>query len=435
MQVDVQNLENNKCFIKISLPKTDVDKEIDAAVQSIRSKVDIPGFRKGHAPLNRIKDFYKKHVWATAGEQLVYQGTASALKEKKLKNVSNPVLEEGFRATGGRTHLGNFNLDGTFNFAITVELPPEIDVKEYTGVKVNRPSAETSFDNWFKTKVNEQRRLHGNKISVNRSVIPGDEVVADFSSSIDGQPLDNGSASDFHISVGSRAMPEAFESSFIGKNIADNFDVEVAFPDNFDNELFKGKKCQFNCTVKEVFDIVLHDLNDEFAVTQGHQSLEDMKKTHREMWEQEFAEPMRAQLFNAIMEKVLQNNPFAAPQAWIDKETNLTINRLNAHGLRGNGQAMNAVRTLAERTVKIAYILDKIYEKETSIQLSPDDFMAAAAKEGEQMGLSAADVIQRLKDAGQYEGFVVLQEQERVVDFLVKNAVIEVDDGTESRAN
>ncbi len=157
----------------------------------------------------------------------------------------------------------------------------------------------------------------------------------------------------------------------------------------------------------------------------GHVSLEDMRQQNREIWEKEFAQPLRAQFFNSIMDSVLSKNPFTPPSSWIDKEIELTIRRLNASGLRGNNSAMSALRTLSERTVKIAYILDRIYEKEVDLHISPADFMNLANEEGTKSGLSGVDFIQKLKDENHYEGFVVLHEQGRVIDFLINNAVKE----------
>lgn len=426
MQVDLENSENNKCVVKVKMDKFEVDRETNAVLLSLKSHVDVPGFRKGAAPIDVIRARFRTNVLASTAEKLVYQGTADALKTKKLKNVSNPELLPAFRTTEKKSHLGYFGLDGTFTFAVSVELPPDIDVKDYTGVTINVPSTATTFNNWFEARQKNGQFMYGTKLSVNRPVQQNDELIADFEGFVAGEPLEGGKEENFRVVVGSGGMPDAFEKAFIGKSIGEEFSVSVSFPADYANEALAGKICDFKCKINEVNEVIPHEINDDFARLHGHNSLEEMKAKSHESWQAEYAQPMRAQLFNSIMEKVLISNPFDPPSAWVDKEVEMTLGRLNARGLRGNANAMTALRKLSERTVKIAFILDKIYEKETAIHLSPTEFMAiaeAAAKE--HGGMSGADFIQKLKDENRYEGFVVLQEQERVIDFLINNSIKE----------
>jgi len=423
MQVETKNLDNGKCLVDVKMDKFEVDRETNAVSLSIRSGADIPGFRKGNAPLDVVKNRFRNKVLASTAEKLVYQGTSNALREKKLRNVSNPELPEEYRVSGSKTYLGKFNLDGTFSFSVLVELPPDIEVKDYKGVSVKIPSQKSSFENWFSGQVAGQRRLYGKSFSVNRPAANGDEVVIDFEEVHSSDPPSK--TEGYRFTLGSFVMPAEFEREIIGRPLGEEIRFNIKFDDNEPDEKFKGRACEFVCKINEVYEVAPCDLDDEFATLSGYNSIEDMKKAYKETWEAEFSHPIRLQVFNAVADKVLQSNSFDVPKVWVDKEFEAAVKRLGITGLRGNENAMQTLRTISERTVKIAYILDKIYEKEVDIHLSADDFIKIASDAALKDNISGVEFIQRLKNNGTYEGFVVLQEQERAIELLVSSAVVE----------
>jgi FKBP-type peptidyl-prolyl cis-trans isomerase (trigger factor) len=145
---------------------------------------------------------------------------------------------------------------------------------------------------------------------------------------------------------------------------------------------------------------------------------------YKEIFEEEFAAPMRLQIFNSIAEKLLEQHQFEVPKVWIDREVENTKSRLQVKDLDDNEEALKTIREMSERTVKIAFMLDQIYAKEEDVHLSAEEFKAIADKEGEKVGLTGTDLIEKLKQAGAYEGLVTYHEQQKVMAFLVDNAVI-----------
>jgi len=422
MQVDISDVEDNKCVVSITLPKSEVDSETNFIANQIQPTVAIKGFRKGNVPLPLVKSNYRDHLLDKVSEKLVVRSTSDALKKQDLKNVSNPELLEEYRAVKGKRYVGKFNLDGSFSFAVSVELPPEIELKDYRGIEVEISSK--NFDDWFKKQIHEQQVMYGEKSPVDRVAVSGDELFVDFSGSIGGEPLDGGTEENYRLIVGDGDLPEDFENSFIGRKPGEEFDVAVKFPEDYPQDALAGNECDFKCTLKELYELVPHDLDDELAQMLSYGDVDEMMKGYQEKFESEYSAPMRAQLFNSIMDQLLEANPFDAPEGWIMAEMRNTVQRLGAENFESNPQLLESIKDISERTVKIAFILDKIYEAETDVHLTAEEFQAKANEEAEKINMSGTDLIERLKAQGTYEGFVTFHEQQKVIDLLIDNAKV-----------
>jgi trigger factor len=136
MQVQTKKIGDNMCEIHIVMNKIDVDNEVESIAQQMQPQAQVKGFRKGQAPVSLIKSQYIKQIRQEVSTRLLYSGTSDALKNRELRNISNPELLIEYRPQEKKPYVGKFNLDGSFEFAVSVELPPEISVSGYKGVEV-----------------------------------------------------------------------------------------------------------------------------------------------------------------------------------------------------------------------------------------------------------------------------------------------------------
>lgn len=420
MEVEIKESGESTCVLDVVFSKNEVESEFSTIAKELQPKVDVPGFRKGNAPVHIIKNRFKKHIVAESSTRLVYRGTSDALKQKKLKNISNPVLLEKYRPSEGKTHVGMFDLDGGFKFEISVDLPPKLDVKDYTGVEV---SVETdNFDAWVKQKLIDKQREFGTEESVNRPAKFGDKVVASFEGKVDGSSLDGGKEEGFTLVIGDSVLPKDLEQSFINKIPGDKWSLDVKMPEDHPHDNLKGKVVEFECQLDSIHELIPHELNDELAKKANFDSLDDMMNSYKDNFNDEFEKPLRMKIFNAVMDKVLESNNFDAPPAWVDAEMKTNIRRLNLSGIENNEAAMRSMRELSERTVKSAYLMDQIYEKEESIRLTADELKQSLSDDAEKAEMQVEDFVAYLKQKGIYEGQISMYEQQKVMEFLIDSA-------------
>lgn len=419
MQVEISKVEDGKSFVNIYVSGEEVDAEATSIAKASQKNAKINGFRQGAAPVELIKTRYRDAIRAEVSQRLVYKGVSEALRKKELRNAFEPVLAKEHRQEDGRNHLGHFSIDGSFKFNVEFSMPPDVDVVEYKGLEVE--VASSNFESWFSNSMLENQRMYGEKELAQKAAEIGDECVVDFEASIDGVPLEGQKEEDYRMIIGHGYMAEDFENAFIGKKSGDQFSVDVKFPAFHEQEVFAGKVVTFACSLKEVYEPQLHPLNDELAQLLSYSDLDQMKQSYKDMYDQQFSGPLRAQTFNAIMEKIFVNNDFDVPEQWVNAEMQNHMRRMNFNP-GDNPEVLNSLRELATRTVKVAYILEKIYAKEPDIHLSAEEFKQIVDDEAAKQNITGDAYLEVLRAQGAYEGFVTFHEQQKTIDFLIANS-------------
>jgi len=417
--------EEDIYIFDVKVPKGKVDKEFTELALSIQPRANLKGFRKGKVPLEVIKSQYNKAIKAEISTKLVTSCVAEILEKEKIKNGGTPILLEEFRPTKVRQHVGHFGLDGTLKFKVSVEAPPEIDIKDYIGLDIDIDVA-SDFDSWVKTEVFKQQMAFGDKVNVKRKCKPGDEVVADFIGSMDGVAFEGGTEDDYMFVIGSGDFVPGFEEGFVGRMPGDEFITKVTFPIDYPQKYLAGKGVEFACILKEVWELTPHPLDNTLASMLSYDSVEDMMDRYKEMWETEFEKPLRAKLFNEIMDKLILAHPFKIPNGWLEQETQLTMARMGIkpEDITDKNDILNSLKDISERSVRTSFILDKIYEAEKDIHVTAEEIEIAANKEATQHGKTGMEYLAILKKQNQYDAYISYQEQQKTIDFLIDSSNI-----------
>ena len=420
MQVQVEDVDLTK-IATVQFSKTEVDRELDAIALRIKPQVAPKGFRKNHAPLDVIKKLYHKVILAEASTKLVLDGSQEILRRPELQNSVNPQLLPEFRPTESRPYAGEFHLDGTFLFKVKVELPPQIEVKGYRGIEV--AGAPPTFEYWVTKQLAAEQVKYGSRVAVARPAAMSDYVSVDFQAFVAGEPLEHGTETDFQLLLGGGTFPTEFEQAFVGQSAGGEIKFSCQFPEGYSNPVFAGQAVTFQGKLNEVLEIRPHPANDQLAALLGFETLDALREYQKETWNQEFEKSARANTYNVILDKLLEANPFVAPEVWVDGEYQNVLRRLSLQQAPTDPAMVASLRELATRSVKSAYLLDKIYEKERSCNLTPAEFKELLEDEAKKQNLTTDELLEQLRKRQQYEGVVAFYEHSKAVDFLIENAV------------
>lgn len=418
MSVSVRK-EGEQIFLDITVPKGVVDREVEALAKQIQPKVTLKGYRQGQAPLHLVKSQYMDAIKGDVTSRLLHSYVGDALRDNEIKNATNPTLLPEYRSSEKKKFLGKMNLDGSVRFEVSVEAAPEIDVTGYTGIPV--PSSAQNFDGWVKQEIYKQQVIFGEKESVDRPAESGDEINISFEGLVGTNQFAD--EDDFTFTIGEGMFIDGFEDAFIGRKAGESFEIEAQFPDDYGDQMLDGQLALFKATLHEVIATKPHPVNDEFAALLSYDSEEELWKSYREMWEKEFEGPARNQVFNAVMDAIIEANPFKVPQGWIQNEMQLTLQRVNMKEMPTDPQMIQSLMEISERSVRIAFLLDCIYAKEKSIHLSADEIETLAEGDAKQYGLSVADFLDKVRQSNQYEAYISRHEQQKTIDFLLDNVV------------
>ena len=255
MSLQVEKLEKNMAKLTIEVSAEELEKAIEGAYQKNKNKISIPGFRKGKAPRKMIEQMYGKSVfYEDAANALIPDAYDKALEECEEQIVSSPKID-----------VTQLEAGKPFIFTAEVALKPEVTLGKYKGVKVDKIDVKVS-DEDIDAEINRERESNARTISVeDRAVKDGDMTVIDFEGFVDGVAFEGGKGENYPLTIGSGSFIPGFEEALVGAELNKETEVNVTFPEDYHATELAGKPAVFKCTVKEIKEKQLPDLDDEFA--------------------------------------------------------------------------------------------------------------------------------------------------------------------------
>lgn len=239
MSATVEKLDHNMAKITVEVAAEDFEKAIQQAYLRQRSRITIPGFRKGKAPRKLIEKMYGAGVfYEDAANTVIPSAYSDGVKETGENVVSSPKIE-----------VTQIEAGKPFIFTAEVALKPAVKLGQYKGIEVEKENTEVT-DEEVEKKVDEERNKNARTVDVtDRPVQNGDIIKLDFDGSVDGVPFEGGKADNYTLTIGSGSFIPGFEEQLIGMNIGEEKDVNVKFPEDYHAEDLKGKDAVFKCKV------------------------------------------------------------------------------------------------------------------------------------------------------------------------------------------
>ena len=303
--------------------------EFEAAVQKTylkqRSKIMVPGFRKGKAPRKVIEGMYGSGVFYEDAINEIYpQAYADAVEQEKLDAVAWPKVEI--------VSVGKEGL--TFKAVVTVR--PEVKLGEYKGLTAEKEEVKVTdedIDNELKPYINRATRM----VTVEREAQNGDTVVIDFEGFLDGKPFDGGKGEGHSLELGSGSFVPGFEEQLDGTKAGDEKDLDITFPEDYHADL-AGKAVVFKVKVHEVKEKQLPTVDDEFAKDVAEfDTLADFKKDLAAKLTERRENQAKQAFEAAVLEQVMSNMEVEIPAAMVDFEADNLVNdmaqRIQAQGI------------------------------------------------------------------------------------------------------
>lgn len=312
MSLQVEKLDKNMAKLTIEAPAEAVEKAIQEAYKKNKNKISIPGFRKGKVPRQMIEKVYGAEVfYEDAANILIPQEYDKALEECGETIVSRPEID-----------VVQMEKGKPFIFTAEVALKPEVKLGKYKGVEVEKAETAVS-DEEVTAEIDKERERNGRIISVeDRAVKDGDMTVIDFEGFVDGVAFDGGKGEDHPLTIGSGSFIPGFEEQLVGAELGKEVEVNVTFPEDYQAEDLAGKAAMFKCTVKEIKEKELPELDDEFAseVSEFETVDEYKEDVKKKLSEQKEAEAKRKKE-DAVIEAIIADADMEIPEPMVDLQT------------------------------------------------------------------------------------------------------------------
>ncbi len=311
MSLQVETLEKNMAKLTIEVSAEEVESALQRAYQKQKSKISIPGFRKGKVPRQMVEKMYGVGVfYEDAANDMIPAAYEKAASESELEIVSQPKIE-----------VVQIEKGKEFIFTAEVAVKPEVELGEYKGVEVPKTETEVTEED-IMAEINKEREQNSRIITVDdRAVEDGDMTVIDFEGFVDGEAFEGGKGEDYPLTIGSHSFIDTFEEQLIGKNIGEETEVNVTFPEEYHAEELKGKPALFKVTVKEIKKKELPELDDDFVEDVSEFStVAEYKDSIKNKIEERKAKEAKAAKEDAAIEKIIENAKMEIPEPMIETQ-------------------------------------------------------------------------------------------------------------------
>ena len=328
MSLQVEKLEKNMAKLTIEVSAEELEKALEGAYQKNKNRISLPGFRKGKAPRKMIEQMYGKEVfYEDAANALIPEAYEKALEECTEDIVSSPKVD-----------VVQIEAGKPFIFTAEVALKPEVTLGTYKGVKIDKIEVAVTEEE-IDAEIEKERESNARTITIeDRAVKDGDMTIIDFEGFVDGVAFEGGKGENYPLTIGSGAFIPGFEEALIGAELDKECDVNVTFPEDYHASELAGKPAVFKCTVKEIKEKQLPELDDEFASEVSEfdtlaEYREDVKKQLTEKKEAAAKEAKEDAVIDAIIEEAQMDIPDAMVETQQRQMVEEFAQRIQSQGL------------------------------------------------------------------------------------------------------
>lgn len=304
MKRTVENVSDTKVKLTITLDQTELEAAEHVAISKLAKKVKVPGFREGKAPASvAVKHIDPMALSQQSLEDALSKAVAEAFLGENLQALQRPEVD-----------IKSFEPGKTLEFTAEAEVLPAIKLGDYKKLSLTKPKISVTAKEVDEV-LERLRQSQAEKKKATRAAQDGDEVVIDFVGKKDDVPFDGGTAQDYPLRLGSNSFIPGFEEGIVGKKPGETFDISLTFPEDYHSVDLKGAAVVFAVTLKTVNEVVLPELNDEFAAKSGpFKTIDELKKDIKEeLTSRKEAEAKDKQKDEAV-EKLIEASKVPVPE-------------------------------------------------------------------------------------------------------------------------
>ncbi|MBD5550513.1 MAG: trigger factor [Lachnospiraceae bacterium] len=430
MSLQVEKLEKGMAKLTIEVSAEEFDKAVETVYQKQRSRIQIPGFRKGKAPRKMIENMYGAEIFfEDAANEIIPGAYEKAYDECEEEITSSPEID-----------VVQIEKGKPFIFTAVVALKPEVKLGEYKGVAIEAFSVEVTEEE-VNAEIDRERDNSARMVSVeDRAVQDGDMTELDFEGFVDGVAFEGGKGENYPLTIGSGAFISGFEEQLIGAELNKEVEVNVTFPEDYNAENLAGKDAVFKCTVKEIKVKELPELDDEFASeVSEYDTLEEYKANVRKGLEERKAKQVKDEKEDAAIAAVVENAEMEIPEAMLATEQRQMLDqfaqRISMQGMQmeqymqmtgaTRETMLEQLKPQAERKIKSRLCMEAVAKAE-NITASEEDYEEELKVMADAYQIEV-DKVKEMLGEKEKESIMADIAVRKAVEFVAENAVVKED--------
>ena len=426
MSLQVENLEKNMAKLTIEVPASEFEKALQSAYNKQKKSISVPGFRKGKVPRQMVEKMYGPEIfYEDAANELIPTAYEEELKNCDLEIVSRPPVD-----------IVQIKKGENFIFTAEVAVKPEVTLGEYKGMEVDKTSTRVTQKE-VEAKIKEEAEKNARTVTVEgRPVQDGDEVILDFEGFVDGEAFEGGKGENYPLTIGSGSFIPGFEEQLVGAEAEKEVEVKVTFPEEYHAEELKGKDAVFKCTIHEIKEKLIPEIDDEFAAEESEfDTLDEYKADVKAKIKEQKENEGKQKKEDQAVEKAVANATMEIPEAMIDEQVRQMVNEF-AQNMQYQGisfeqycqitgmtleKIQEETRPQAVKRIETRLVLEAIAKAE-NIEVTEERLDEEIKKMAESYNMEA-DKLKELMGEEEKKQMMEDIAVQDAVTFLVENAV------------
>ncbi len=425
MDVVKKEKQGNNVTMEIEVESEQVNEALDKAYQSVVQDVSVPGFRKGKVPRSVLEARFGEEVlYKDALDFLIPQAYSEALEETGIEPISEPEILDYTLEKGESAH-----------FEVKVEVKPNIELGQYTGLEVEKEEIEISEEEVTDYLTNIKKQHAQLENSDKKFVEEGDYVIIDFEGKIDGEPFEGGSEEEFGLEIGSEQFVPGFEEKLIGHRVGEEFEIDINFPEDYQAPDLAGQTAVFDVEIKEIKQKIEPELDDDFAKEATEfDTIEEYKEEIKSRIKEEKEQKSDSEFQENILEKIAENVEVDIPDSLIDNQLDQMFSNLSRQFsqqgmsiqdlMEERGMDKESWREenydIAKTRVQNNLILEAIAEEE-EIEVSEEEINEKVEEIAEQYDQDPEEMREMLEQQNQINGLLADLKIQKTLEFLKEN--------------
>lgn len=426
MSLQVENLEKNMAKLTIEVPASEFEKALQSAYNKQKKSISVPGFRKGKVPRQMVEKMYGPEIfYEDAANELIPTAYEEELKNCDLEIVSRPTVD-----------IVQIKKGENFIFTAEVAVKPEVTLGEYKGMEVDKTSTRVTQKE-VEAKIKEEAEKNARTVTVEgRPVQDGDEVILDFEGFVDGEAFEGGKGENYPLTIGSGSFIPGFEEQLVGAEAEKEVEVNVTFPEEYHAEELKSKDAVFKCTIHEIKEKQIPEIDDEFAAEVSEfDTLDEYKADVKAKIKEQKENEGKQKKEDQAVEKAVANATMEIPEAMIDEQVRQMVNEF-AQNMQYQGisfeqycqitgmtleKIQEETRPQAVKRIETRLVLEAIAKAE-NIEVTEERLDEEIKKMAESYNMEA-DKLKELMGEEEKKQMMEDIAVQDAVTFLVENAV------------
>lgn len=420
--ISQNNTATNTYAIEVKFSAEEFDTAVNVVYNKQKNKITVPGFRKGKATRKMVETHY--------GANVFYEDAVNALYSDKIEEI---IDKTGLEAVDiENIEVTEVSKDNGVSIKADIITKPDVEISDYKGISVKK-TVKTVTDEAVDEEIEKMRDRLSRMVTVeDRAVKDGDTAVIDFEGFVDDVAFEGGKGEKFPLEIGSHTFIPGFEEQVVGKNINEEFDVNVTFPEDYQAENLKGKAAVFKCKLHEIKAKELPEVDDDFVKDASDKdTVEELKADIREKLAERYKTEADDKVDSDIMDKLIDSMNAEIPQVMYERRIDEIAREWSARSRISIGDYLKYTGVTAEqfranfrepakRQVELRLALEKIAELE-NLEVSAEDIDNEYSKLAEEYKLEVENVKKAISEKTLKTDLKI----EKAIDFVKDNANIE----------